>query len=78
MDNSQMMGKYVKICWRWAFKFWNVIPFSPSSVTDSVFGYTPYSEDLLTLSQSPSESIPTFDKDLQVMSCFPQKGFKGL
>ncbi|KAF1447620.1 hypothetical protein FQV07_0006627, partial [Pygoscelis papua] len=45
------------------------------SLTDSAFGYTLYSEDPHTLSQSPSESIPTFDKDLQMIltesSCPP-------
>ncbi|KFQ81922.1 hypothetical protein N337_04969, partial [Phoenicopterus ruber ruber] len=44
------------------------------SLTDSVCVYTLYSQDPLTLSQSPSESIPTFDKDLQSLtesSCPP-------
>ncbi|KFW08567.1 hypothetical protein N327_09898, partial [Fulmarus glacialis] len=40
------------------------------SLTSSVFGYALYSEDPLTLSQSPSKSVPAFDKDLPVMSFF--------
>lgn len=74
LDNPQMMGKNVEIHWRCAFGFWNSGGFVWRYC---VFGCTLYREDPRTLSQSPSESILTFDKGTGGMFCFPQKGFKG-
>lgn len=80
LDNSQMIRRFVRICWRCVFKFWNLILlcfFSSPSLIDSMLGYTLYNENPLPLSQNSSKSIPTFAKTFRAMFCFPPNGFKG-